>query len=153
MTIHSSVLSWEIPWTEEPGRLQAAVHGMAKSWTRLSNQHFHFHSLPLMEQRNKLLLSNAKAFKRKPVTSVIRTNMVSAFSVLQFLNWVDVVFQATEHSWSPSSSSYVSMYLMLTYKNTCFCFQELLGSSKSVLSWQKFDLTAMEDAASVEWKN
>lgn len=106
-----------------------------------------------MEQRNKLLLSNAKAFKRKPVTSVIRTNMVSAFSVLQFLNWVDVVFQATEHSWSPSSSSYVSMYLMLTYKNTCFCFQELLGSSKSVLSWQKFDLTAMEDAASVEWKN
>ena len=40
-----------------------------------------------------------------------------------------------------------------TIKNTCFCFQELLGSSKSVLSWQKFDLTAMEDAASVEWKN
>ena len=75
------------------------------------------------------------------------------FSVLQFLKWVDVVFQATAHSWSPSSSSYVSMYLILTYKNTCFCFQELLGSSKSVLSWQKFDLTAMEDAASVEWKN
>ena len=25
---HSSVLSWEIPWTEEPGR--ATVHGVAK---------------------------------------------------------------------------------------------------------------------------
>ena len=27
MTIHSSVLAWEIPWTEEPGRL---VYGVAK---------------------------------------------------------------------------------------------------------------------------
>ena len=23
MTIHSSILAWEIPWTEEPGRLQS----------------------------------------------------------------------------------------------------------------------------------
>ena len=23
MTTHSSVLTWEIPWTEEPGRLQS----------------------------------------------------------------------------------------------------------------------------------
>ena len=23
MAIHSSVLAWEIPWTEEPGRLQS----------------------------------------------------------------------------------------------------------------------------------
>ena len=28
--IHSSVLAWEIPWTEEPG-------GVTKSWTRLSD--------------------------------------------------------------------------------------------------------------------
>ena len=27
MTIHSSILAWEIPWTEEPGRL---VYGVAK---------------------------------------------------------------------------------------------------------------------------
>ena len=32
---HSSVLAWTIPWT--------TVHGVAKSWTRLSNPHFHFH--------------------------------------------------------------------------------------------------------------
>ena len=32
MTTHSSILAWRIPWTEEPGRLQA---GFAKSWTRL----------------------------------------------------------------------------------------------------------------------
>ena len=30
---HSSILAWRIPWT---------VHGVAKSWTWLSNFHFHF---------------------------------------------------------------------------------------------------------------
>ena len=34
-TTHSSILAWRIPWT--------TVHGVAKSWTRLSNFHFHFH--------------------------------------------------------------------------------------------------------------
>ena len=28
---HSSILAWEIPWTEEPGR--TTVHGAAKSQT------------------------------------------------------------------------------------------------------------------------
>ena len=32
---HSSILAWRIPWT--------IVHGVAKSWTRLSD--FHFTSL------------------------------------------------------------------------------------------------------------
>ena len=35
MAIHSSTIAWKIPWTEEPGRLQS--HGIAKSWTRLSD--------------------------------------------------------------------------------------------------------------------
>ena len=35
MATHSSILAWEIPWTEEPG--QATVHGVTKSWTWLSN--------------------------------------------------------------------------------------------------------------------
>ena len=30
MAAHSSILGWEIPWTEEPGRLQ--VHGIAETW-------------------------------------------------------------------------------------------------------------------------
>ena len=34
MATHSSILAWRIPWTEEPGRLQAMGH---KSQTRLSN--------------------------------------------------------------------------------------------------------------------
>ena len=50
---HSSTLAWKIPWTEEPG--WAAVHGVAKSRTRLSDftLPFHIHALartPLRRQ-------------------------------------------------------------------------------------------------------
>ena len=34
MATHSSILAWEIPWTEEPGEL--TVHRVAKNWTGLS---------------------------------------------------------------------------------------------------------------------
>ena len=34
MATHSSVLVWEIPWTEEPSELQSMGR---KSWTRLSD--------------------------------------------------------------------------------------------------------------------
>ena len=33
MATHSSILTWEIPWIEEPGWLQEA-HRVAKSWTQ-----------------------------------------------------------------------------------------------------------------------
>ena len=33
MATHSSILLWEIPWTEEPGG--ATVYGVTKSQTRL----------------------------------------------------------------------------------------------------------------------
>ena len=35
MATHSSILAWEIPWTEEPGGLQTME--LQKSQTRLSN--------------------------------------------------------------------------------------------------------------------
>ena len=34
MATHSRILAWKIPWTLEPGGL----HGIAKSWTQLSDQ-------------------------------------------------------------------------------------------------------------------
>ena len=40
MAIHSSILTWEIPWTE--GAWQATVCGVAKSQTRLSDFTFTF---------------------------------------------------------------------------------------------------------------
>ena len=35
MATHSSILAWEIPWTEEPGGLQSM--GLQKSQTGLNN--------------------------------------------------------------------------------------------------------------------
>ena len=40
MATHSSILAWRIPWTEEP-----TVHGVAKSWTRLSGGHLRYREL------------------------------------------------------------------------------------------------------------
>ena len=37
MTTHSSILAWEVPWTEEPGRLQSI--GSKKSQHSLAVQH------------------------------------------------------------------------------------------------------------------
>ena len=53
MATHSSILAWEISWTEEPGGLQStggcsglfAVHGIAKSWTQLSVYTHTYHPL------------------------------------------------------------------------------------------------------------
>ena len=43
MAPHFSTLAWQIPWTEEPGRLQAMeLLGVARSWTQLSNFTFTF---------------------------------------------------------------------------------------------------------------
>ena len=35
MANHTSILAWEIPWTEDPGGLQSI--GFQKSWTQLSD--------------------------------------------------------------------------------------------------------------------
>ena len=35
MVTHSSILTWRIPWAEEPGRLQS--YGVAKSQKQLSD--------------------------------------------------------------------------------------------------------------------
>ena len=42
MATHSSALVWRIPI--DRGAWWAVVHGVAKSWTRLSDSHFHFHT-------------------------------------------------------------------------------------------------------------
>ena len=36
MATHSSILAWEVPWTEDPGGLQSM--GLERSWTQLSDQ-------------------------------------------------------------------------------------------------------------------
>ena len=55
MGTHSSTLAWRIPWMGEPGRLQ--IHGVPKSWTRLSDFTFtfHFHALEEMATHSSVL--------------------------------------------------------------------------------------------------
>ena len=43
MATHSSILAWEIPWTEDPGRLQSMGCKESDTTERL---HFHFSFLP-----------------------------------------------------------------------------------------------------------
>ena len=40
MATHSSILAWEIPWTEEPG--SATVHGVAEELDMTEQINFHF---------------------------------------------------------------------------------------------------------------
>ena len=44
MATHSNILARRIPWTEEPVGLHT-VHGVANSWTRLRDEHFHFFTI------------------------------------------------------------------------------------------------------------
>ena len=39
MATHSSNLAWEIPWTEEPGRLQSIGHKALDTTEHLSTQY------------------------------------------------------------------------------------------------------------------
>ena len=50
MATHSSILAWKVPWTEEPDT--AAVYGVAKSRTRLSDFTFFFLSFVLQPSLN-----------------------------------------------------------------------------------------------------
>ena len=51
MANHSSILAWEIPWTEEAGRLQSMV---SKNWTQLSNGAHGQAQLPCAVHRAKI---------------------------------------------------------------------------------------------------
>ena len=43
MTTHSSILAWEIPWTEEPGRPHAMDHKRFKQDLVTKQQHLYMH--------------------------------------------------------------------------------------------------------------
>ena len=53
MAIHSNILAWRIPRTEEPR--QATVYGVSKSWPRLSD--FHFDPLAALDGVDDIVLS------------------------------------------------------------------------------------------------
>ena len=44
MAIHSSILAWRIPWTEEPGGLQSMGCEESDTTERLTHTHTHTHT-------------------------------------------------------------------------------------------------------------
>ena len=67
MTTYSSILAWKNPWTEEPGG--ATVHGVAKSRTWQSGQHFHFQPLnAIIQQGDEQWVFSALLDKGKYLT-------------------------------------------------------------------------------------
>ena len=67
MATHSSILAWRIP---HRGAWQALVHGVAKSWTQLSNFHFHL-MLKLMLQYLGHLMWRADSLEKTPTLGTI----------------------------------------------------------------------------------
>ena len=89
MAPHSSTLAWEIPWTEETGRLQSM---WSLSWTQLNDFicTFHFHAL----EKEMATLSSALAW---------RIPRMGAW-------WADIYGVAqsrTQLTWLRSSSSFL----------------------------------------------
>ena len=66
MATHSSILSWRIPWTEKPGRLQSSPWG-CKSRTQLSDWNTSNHSY----HRKRLTLKNDTKLARSFILSNI----------------------------------------------------------------------------------
>ena len=56
MAICSSIPAWEIPWTEEPGRLQSLVSQRVEH--DLATEHSHRHINPLRDPDRALALLN-----------------------------------------------------------------------------------------------
>ena len=56
MAICSSILPWEISWTEEPGRLQSLVSQRVEY--DLATEHMHMHINPLRDTDRALALLN-----------------------------------------------------------------------------------------------
>ena len=54
MTIHSSILAWEIPWTEEPGG--TTIHRVAKDSDDLVTKQEQQHAITIFELGFKLCL-------------------------------------------------------------------------------------------------
>ena len=81
MASHSSILAWEIPWTEEPGGLPSTE---SQSWTRLSNWARTWISSGHLVER----LVNLSSIKG-PITDGSMSTK-SSFGVLDLYNFVPI---------------------------------------------------------------
>ena len=96
MAPHSSTLAWKIPWTE------SIVHGVAKSWTQLSDFPFTFHFQAL----EKEMATNSSVLAWRIPGSGEPGGLPSMGSHRVGHNWSDLAAAAAVHnsvtSWGPS---------------------------------------------------
>ena len=57
MATHSSILTWEIPWTEEPDGLQST--GSQRVRYNLATEHAHYQEVGRLKPNNKIHFKNA----------------------------------------------------------------------------------------------
>ena len=94
---YSSILAWKIPWMEEPGR--ATVHGVAKSWTRLSDFTFLlsfmiWSTLSLKKKKNEVqvkLLRHVRLFATTWTVTYPGSSIHGIFQA-RILEWVVISF-------------------------------------------------------------
>ena len=72
MATHSSILAWEIPWTEEPW--QAIVHGVTKSRTQLRTERacIHRHTIEhysVIKNKKEILLLTTIGINLEAITT------------------------------------------------------------------------------------
>ena len=140
MATPSSILAWEIPWTEEPDRLQ--VHGISKSWTRLSDSAQHiwnlwfFHSFYLIAHCLFFLFSSV--FLPQVLLLTVLTNWnKNNYFVCLFCGWmvfvlVDTLMNNTENirgnnagktPWSPRNLFFLYCVFSSRFSlSFCVCY-------------------------------
>ena len=127
MAPHSSTLAWEIPWAEEPGRLQSMG---SLSPTRLSNFTFtfHFHALEKeMATHSSVLAWRAPGMGEPgglPSMGLQRvghdwSDLAAAATSLQGWLWI-------RHSWSKHFSVFVFIFNLLRLRSSCL-FQSYIS--------------------------
>ena len=138
MATHSSVLTWRIPWTEEPGRLQSM--GVTKSWTHLKL--LSVHTRPEMEGESWIMSSIYLYLKRKKHGSFYPSNRVHCNSC-RFYVKLKIIFcpkNITQILWFESSPIPLSLKYSLNLPVTfCWWFPPL-GSSPGNKKHQNFIL-------------
>ena len=88
MATHSRILTWRIPWTDEPAR--ATAHGVAKIWTQLSHQHTRMVSVECGRKRSgKFHVGQVKVLLSKKIIFLMSEMGLSRYCrhCPPFLKW------------------------------------------------------------------
>ena len=115
MATHSSILTWRILWTEEPGGLQSIR--VTKSQTRLSNSHTHTHiyqkhsfptnAVPSMEANNSF--SQIRHSSLILLRIIIETASHGQKTWAQILTFFVVVVEEKSRELGLSSQSFIRL--------------------------------------------